>query len=42
VTFVRQSWGNHAPAATASEVAKVRKALEKDGGLSLDKGNAGH
>jgi mono/diheme cytochrome c family protein len=42
VTFVRQSWGNHAPAATASEVAKVRKALEKDGGLSMDKGNAGH
>jgi len=42
VTFVRQSWGNHAPAASASEVAKVRRALEKDGGLALDKGNAGH
>ena len=42
VTFVRQSWGNHAPAATASDVAKVRKALEKDGGLALDKGNTGH
>ncbi|RYE97298.1 MAG: c-type cytochrome, partial [Oxalobacteraceae bacterium] len=39
VTFVRQSWGNHAPAATASEVAKVRKALQKDGGLSADKGD---
>jgi mono/diheme cytochrome c family protein len=39
VTFVRQSWGNHAPAATASEVAKVRKELQKDGGLSADKGN---
>lgn len=25
VTFIRQSWGNQAPAATASEVAKVRK-----------------
>jgi len=39
VTFVRQSWGNHAPAATASEVAKVRKELQKDGGLSADKGD---
>jgi len=42
VTFVRQSWGNGAPAATASEVAKVRRELEKDGGLSADKGNTGH
>jgi mono/diheme cytochrome c family protein len=42
VTFVRQSWGNGAAAATASEVAKVRKELQKDGGLSADKGNTGH
>jgi len=42
VTFVRQSWGNQAPAARASEVAKVRKALEKDGGLSADKGDTAH
>ena len=27
VTFVRQSWGNTAPAATAEQVAKVRKSL---------------
>lgn len=42
VTFVRQSWGNGASAATASEVGKVRRALEKDGGLSADKGDTGH
>ncbi|QJE02964.1 c-type cytochrome [Massilia forsythiae] len=39
VTFVRNSWGNHAPAATASEVAKIRKAIEKDDGQSLDQAN---
>jgi len=42
VTFVRQSWGNGAAAATASEVARVRRELEKDGGLSADKGDTGH
>jgi mono/diheme cytochrome c family protein len=36
VTFVRQSWGNKAPAASSAEVAKVRKALEKDGAKSVD------
>jgi mono/diheme cytochrome c family protein len=30
VTFVRQSWGNQAPAATASEVAKVRKVVDQE------------
>jgi mono/diheme cytochrome c family protein len=39
VSFVRQSWGNKAPAASASEVAKVRRALEKDGAKSADAGN---
>ncbi|WP_156116531.1 cytochrome c [Massilia sp. 9096] len=29
LTFVRGSWGNHAPAVTASMVAKIRKALPK-------------
>jgi mono/diheme cytochrome c family protein len=41
VTFVRSSWGNHAKGASASEVAKVRRAIEKDGGKSLDEGG-GH
>jgi mono/diheme cytochrome c family protein len=36
VTFVRNSWGNKAKGASASEVAKIRKALEKDGGKELD------
>jgi mono/diheme cytochrome c family protein len=40
VSFVRKSWGNQAPAASASEVAKVRKQLEKDGGTSLDVADA--
>jgi alcohol dehydrogenase (quinone), cytochrome c subunit len=39
VTFVRNSWGNHAKGASASEVATVRRAIEKDGGKSLDAGN---
>ena len=30
VTFIRGSWGNHAPAVTASQVAEVRKALAKE------------
>lgn len=30
VTFVRQSWGNHASAATAGEVAKVRKLVKEE------------
>ncbi|QGZ41917.1 cytochrome c [Pseudoduganella flava] len=30
VTFVRTSWGNQAPAATASAVAKVRKQLDAE------------
>jgi len=30
VTFVRQSWGNQAPAATASEVAKIRKLVKEE------------
>jgi len=30
LTFVRGSWGNHAPAVTASMVAKVRKRLPKN------------
>jgi mono/diheme cytochrome c family protein len=30
VTFVRQSWGNQAPAATAAEVAKIRKIVDKE------------
>jgi mono/diheme cytochrome c family protein len=42
VTFVRQSWGNKAPAASASDVAKVRKALGKDGAKSLDVADAKH
>jgi len=42
VTFVRQSWGNKAGAASAAEVAKVRKQIEKDGGLSADAGNTKH
>ena len=29
-TFVRQSWGNNAPAATADEVAKIRKIVDKE------------
>lgn len=31
LTFVRRSWGNHAPAVTAAMVAKVRKAIPKEG-----------
>jgi mono/diheme cytochrome c family protein len=31
LTFVRRSWGNNAPAVTASMVAKVRKAIPKEG-----------
>jgi mono/diheme cytochrome c family protein len=42
VTFVRNSWGNHAPAATASEVASVRKALAKDGAQGDDKADSTH
>lgn len=30
VTFVRQSWGNQAPAASADAVAKVRKLVDKE------------
>lgn len=30
VTFVRSSWGNQAPAATASEVAKIRKVVKEE------------
>jgi mono/diheme cytochrome c family protein len=40
VTFVRNSWGNHARAATASDVASVRKALQKDGARDDDKGDS--
>jgi len=39
VTFVRNSWGNHAKGASASEVAKVRRAIKEDGGKSLDEGD---
>lgn len=31
VTFVRNSWGNHAPAASARDVAKVRSDLKEGG-----------
>ena len=37
VTFVRQSWGNNAPAATASQVATVRKLVDHD---EIKAGNA--
>lgn len=40
VTFVRNSWGNHARAATASDVADVRKALQKDGARGDDKSDS--
>jgi mono/diheme cytochrome c family protein len=40
VTFVRNSWGNKAPAASASDVAKVRKALDKNGARDMDQANA--
>ena len=30
VTFIRSSWGNHAPGVTASQVAEVRKALAEE------------
>jgi len=30
VTFVRQSWGNQAPAATSDQVAKIRKIVDKE------------
>ncbi|SDV46431.1 c-type cytochrome [Chitinasiproducens palmae] len=30
LTFVRSSWGNHAPAVSAEQVAKVRKAAKAD------------
>ncbi|WP_373896773.1 c-type cytochrome [uncultured Massilia sp.] len=36
VTFVRNSWGNHARGASAADVARVRKAIGKDGGKELD------
>lgn len=37
VSFVRQSWGNNAPAATASQVATVRKLVDHD---EMKAGNA--
>ena len=30
LTFVRSSWGNHAPAVTAAQVAKVRASVKED------------
>jgi mono/diheme cytochrome c family protein len=36
VTFVRNSWGNHAPAASAGDVASVRKDLRKNGADKAD------
>jgi len=38
-TFVRQSWGNKASATSSSDVAKVRKALDKDEAKTADAGN---
>jgi mono/diheme cytochrome c family protein len=42
VTFVRQGWGNHASEVSASDVAKVRKAIQKDGGVAMDKRDTSH
>jgi mono/diheme cytochrome c family protein len=42
VTFVRQGWGNHASEVSASDVAKVRKAIQKDGGVDMDKRDTSH
>lgn len=38
-TFVRSSWGNHAGGVSAADVAKVRKAIEHDGGKDMDQAN---
>jgi mono/diheme cytochrome c family protein len=40
VTFVRNSWGNHARSVSAGDVAGVRKALDKDGARSADAGDS--
>ena len=42
VTFVRQGWGNGASAVSASDVAKVRKEIKKDGGADMDKRDTSH
>jgi len=39
VNFVRNSWGNKAPTVGPGEVGRVRKAIEEDGGQSLDQAN---
>jgi len=36
VTFVRNGWGNHASEVSASQVARVRKAIKEDGGVDMD------
>ena len=41
-TFVRQGWGNHASEVSASQVAKVRKEIKKDGGVNMDERDTSH
>lgn len=40
LTFVRSSWGNHAPAVTASQVAKLRDKLQPETPQEAKMGNA--
>ena len=42
VTFVRNGWGNHASEVSASQVAKIRKAIKEDGGVDLDRRDTSH